>query len=146
MQIIHRFTRPVSQSESFDHGHPLNILQDPGNKLRLRSLPARRIFFPRFLSLSINQERTQKSEQRKQSYFPFIDQQPQADDKSVDKSTRNRLRYRHRTRFQISESCRYRSGNVTRSMFAEISHRHASSRSEERRVGKECRSRWSPYH
>ena len=23
---------------------------------------------------------------------------------------------------------------------------HASSRSEERRVGKECRSRWSPYH
>ena len=24
--------------------------------------------------------------------------------------------------------------------------REASSRSEERRVGKECRSRWSPYH
>ena len=24
--------------------------------------------------------------------------------------------------------------------------RIASSRSEERRVGKECRSRWSPYH
>ena len=24
--------------------------------------------------------------------------------------------------------------------------RHARSRSEERRVGKECRSRWSPYH
>ena len=23
---------------------------------------------------------------------------------------------------------------------------HPSSRSEERRVGKECRSRWSPYH
>src|SRR5256884_6886942 len=23
---------------------------------------------------------------------------------------------------------------------------HAASRSEERRVGKECRSRWSPYH
>ena len=23
---------------------------------------------------------------------------------------------------------------------------HASMRSEERRVGKECRSRWSPYH
>src|SRR3989475_10072437 len=23
---------------------------------------------------------------------------------------------------------------------------HATSRSEERRVGKECRSRWSPYH
>ena len=27
--------------------------------------------------------------------------------------------------------------------YAEIAHR---SRSEERRVGKECRSRWSPYH
>ena len=25
-------------------------------------------------------------------------------------------------------------------------HEHMSSRSEERRVGKECRSRWSPYH
>ena len=24
--------------------------------------------------------------------------------------------------------------------------RETSSRSEERRVGKECRSRWSPYH
>jgi len=38
--------------------------------------------------------------------------------------------------------------------FALISPRHAAfaaagiavSRSEERRVGKECRSRWSPYH
>src|SRR2546425_4129172 len=26
------------------------------------------------------------------------------------------------------------------------SHKHSDSRSEERRVGKECRSRWSPYH
>ena len=25
-------------------------------------------------------------------------------------------------------------------------HAHALNRSEERRVGKECRSRWSPYH
>src|SRR3989441_1516220 len=25
-------------------------------------------------------------------------------------------------------------------------HKHSDSRSEERRVGKECRSRWSPYH
>ena len=25
-------------------------------------------------------------------------------------------------------------------------HEHAAKRSEERRVGKECRSRWSPYH
>src|SRR3989440_7176127 len=28
----------------------------------------------------------------------------------------------------------------------ECVHREAPSRSEERRVGKECRSRWSPYH
>ena len=27
-----------------------------------------------------------------------------------------------------------------------IKHLYESSRSEERRVGKECRSRWSPYH
>src|SRR5258708_39417124 len=28
----------------------------------------------------------------------------------------------------------------------EVEYRSARSRSEERRVGKECRSRWSPYH
>ena len=27
-----------------------------------------------------------------------------------------------------------------------INERHFGNRSEERRVGKECRSRWSPYH
>ena len=27
-----------------------------------------------------------------------------------------------------------------------IDHENSKSRSEERRVGKECRSRWSPYH
>ena len=27
-----------------------------------------------------------------------------------------------------------------------VADRKSSSRSEERRVGKECRSRWSPYH
>ena len=27
-----------------------------------------------------------------------------------------------------------------------VLHPHPSRRSEERRVGKECRSRWSPYH
>ena len=27
-----------------------------------------------------------------------------------------------------------------------LSHGHSDHRSEERRVGKECRSRWSPYH
>ena len=29
---------------------------------------------------------------------------------------------------------------------ADRQHSHAVLRSEERRVGKECRSRWSPYH
>ena len=29
---------------------------------------------------------------------------------------------------------------------SEVGHTNISSRSEERRVGKECRSRWSPYH
>ena len=27
-----------------------------------------------------------------------------------------------------------------------LRHAHETTRSEERRVGKECRSRWSPYH
>src|SRR5260370_18928317 len=31
-------------------------------------------------------------------------------------------------------------------MFQTFISRHNSNRSEERRVGKECRSRWSPYH
>ena len=29
---------------------------------------------------------------------------------------------------------------------SQMVYKHAISRSEERRVGKECRSRWSPYH
>src|SRR3712207_8984307 len=33
-----------------------------------------------------------------------------------------------------------------RCMLMEFCHLHHLSRSEERRVGKECRSRWSPYH
>ena len=38
--------------------------------------------------------------------------------------------------------------NTTRKHYAaqEDSRRRAAARSEERRVGKECRSRWSPYH
>ena len=32
------------------------------------------------------------------------------------------------------------------SVFAEIPASAKTTRSEERRVGKECRSRWSPYH
>ena len=37
---------------------------------------------------------------------------------------------------------RYRRAKLSEEMQDEVT----SSRSEERRVGKECRSRWSPYH
>ena len=38
-------------------------------------------------------------------------------------------------------------GEITRGdLQGETSAQETSSRSEERRVGKECRSRWSPYH
>ena len=36
--------------------------------------------------------------------------------------------------------------NLLRQLFAEGAFSQATTRSEERRVGKECRSRWSPYH
>src|SRR2546422_11673236 len=38
----------------------------------------------------------------------------------------------------------YNGGHVE--FFAEVIDRLRKARSEERRVGKECRSRWSPYH
>ena len=34
----------------------------------------------------------------------------------------------------------------TRESFARAADQYLTNRSEERRVGKECRSRWSPYH
>src|SRR5215211_9425784 len=34
----------------------------------------------------------------------------------------------------------------TGSNWSRVNVRHVEARSEERRVGKECRSRWSPYH
>ena len=36
--------------------------------------------------------------------------------------------------------------DVLKDKRAEVIHAATSVRSEERRVGKECRSRWSPYH
>ena len=41
-----------------------------------------------------------------------------------------------------------RRAQVTEEILAEVrrAHRERPLRSEERRVGKECRSRWSPYH
>ena len=38
------------------------------------------------------------------------------------------------------------SGEIIPTMMAEMGLSHLKLRSEERRVGKECRSRWSPYH
>ena len=37
-------------------------------------------------------------------------------------------------------------GNVLQANVGQAPARQAAMRSEERRVGKECRSRWSPYH
>ena len=37
-------------------------------------------------------------------------------------------------------------GDLTQAIVGELMMRRAQQRSEERRVGKECRSRWSPYH
>ena len=37
-------------------------------------------------------------------------------------------------------------GAVGREMLNVLAERNFPARSEERRVGKECRSRWSPYH
>ena len=36
-------------------------------------------------------------------------------------------------------------GNLS-TMFGDVNEKVGTIRSEERRVGKECRSRWSPYH
>src|ERR1051326_7099141 len=50
----------------------------------------------------------------------------------------------------ISPDCTVRSGRWVRINTLAVSrlntHHEESWRSEERRVGKECRSRWSPYH
>ena len=40
----------------------------------------------------------------------------------------------------------YAFDSTTVTLFSDIMKDMESSRSEERRVGKECRSRWSPYH
>ena len=56
--------------------------------------------------------------------------------------------YLRNTTFNSFGSFRPQSGSSAQS-FAEVSLRGlggARTRSEERRVGKECRSRWSPYH
>ena len=49
-------------------------------------------------------------------------------------------------RFSIAIDRPTRSGDEKKTDFPSITVFGKSSRSEERRVGKECRSRWSPYH
>src|SRR5579859_2841883 len=51
---------------------------------------------------------------------------------------------------QVAVSLRLRVAGIFRSVLTDLEGRfkvqHLPRRSEERRVGKECRSRWSPYH
>ena len=42
--------------------------------------------------------------------------------------------------------CQFVCNLLEREGFRTVQAYHLSRRSEERRVGKECRSRWSPYH
>ena len=53
---------------------------------------------------------------------------------------------RYPTVRQEYESERERMVDVAESKFLELVRKGDWPRSEERRVGKECRSRWSPYH
>ena len=46
----------------------------------------------------------------------------------------------------IADCLHLGAGTVRNYLSSAISKTHAHRRSEERRVGKECRSRWSPYH
>ena len=44
------------------------------------------------------------------------------------------------------EECRFHIGDIVQHFKRENVNPETAERSEERRVGKECRSRWSPYH
>ena len=46
----------------------------------------------------------------------------------------------------LSEAEKQRARNIRSREVGQIMQECAQNRSEERRVGKECRSRWSPYH
>src|SRR3712207_8497764 len=48
----------------------------------------------------------------------------------------------------VQSAVRYHAGNILRELLSEEEQADLglTKRSEERRVGKECRSRWSPYH
>ena len=53
---------------------------------------------------------------------------------------------RLRTRLTEEEAARQKEQEDRESLQRELEALRRESRSEERRVGKECRSRWSPYH
>src|SRR5436305_14246884 len=57
-----------------------------------------------------------------------------------------RLRHRHRHSPPREERCPAMGENLRRGRTARFGRAPLRLRSEERRVGKECRSRWSPYH
>ena len=60
----------------------------------------------------------------------------------------NCLGHQHRDWFNCSVESqkRYDSANKTQAIKKKKAKKTIPFRSEERRVGKECRSRWSPYH
>ena len=51
----------------------------------------------------------------------------------------------HRRAFLLKNAA-HGGNRVQKRVIQQVKHAAAAARSEERRVGKECRSRWSPYH
>ena len=52
----------------------------------------------------------------------------------------------HKGRNQMSRLSKYVKEKIVKVLVAALVVGTVAGRSEERRVGKECRSRWSPYH
>ena len=50
------------------------------------------------------------------------------------------------THLAIVDNPRYERANIVFNSKTIVKNENHNARSEERRVGKECRSRWSPYH
>ena len=75
----------------------------------------------------------------KRDYYEVLGVDKNADEKTIKKAYRELAMKYHP---DVSEE------ESAADKFKEISEAYAvlRSRSEERRVGKECRSRWSPYH
>ena len=56
------------------------------------------------------------------------------------------IAYHTLTNDSTIDKIKYRSNGILGKKFFRKKSNNAKIRSEERRVGKECRSRWSPYH